>query len=440
MGTLTLVVNTAVQLRNPRRGVHTRRARCFNTVRRCSPHLRFSLPRARVAVRAVALRLPGGQPLQSARSLSACQAGSRCSPRSCVSLPCGQPLQSAQLCFRLPCGQPCSPRLLGCHADSRCSPRSCISACREGRGCSPHLRQLASGQGLRSLQLCFSLTWTPLHTHLGLLMPSSRKSPALLSRHLEPMLRGVDASEEKVPRFRHACTTRSSEYAKRSSDNDSRQSPWRSARTRRTTETRRCGRARPRAYTSRAHRRCVRRPRATAACLAPVVPSHRSRGSPSAAAPAGLHHHPRNAKPTRPQTKVVLFLRLAPTREPRGRRETVSVRRGVLGASPLERHPRQARRDSRSPRDAASRRAGRWRRSARSRTRRTRTRNTRTRRRLCSSRSARSRAPRRTPRRRRRMATSLLCVGEASPTFVAPPARSIARDVDDGRLACSRRA
>ena len=65
------------------------------------------------------------------------------------------------------------------------------------------LLQLAmrAGVAVRAVLLQLAMR-TPLHTHREPLAPSSRKPPALLSRHLEPVPRGVTASpSERVPRF-----------------------------------------------------------------------------------------------------------------------------------------------------------------------------------------------------------------------------------------------
>ena len=66
------------------------------------------------------------------------------------------------------------------------------------------LLQLAmrAGVAVRAVLLQLAMR-TPLHTHREPLAPSSRKPPALLSRHLEPVPRGVTASASwgrKCPR------------------------------------------------------------------------------------------------------------------------------------------------------------------------------------------------------------------------------------------------
>ena len=276
-----------LQLRNPRRGVLTPRAAIFQlTVRAAlAVHaLAFQLAmRAGVAVRAAVF------PLAMRAALAVHAVAFQLAMRTAAAV--------RAAVFQLAMRTAAAVRALAFHLAMRAGVAL--------RAPAFHLAMRA-GDAVRAAVFHLAMR-TPLHTHHEPLTPSSRKSPALLSRHLEPVPRGVtaSASERKSSAFQtHAVATTfigireelvgprlegAVAMAQREGEADDGDAPDADGLVP-------VPKHEPRSPQVRAS---STRHRALAACLAPVVPvSLGSRGSDAKrrAHPLTSTHHPRNAR------------------------------------------------------------------------------------------------------------------------------------------------
>ena len=291
-----------LQLRNPRRGVLTPRAAIFQlTVRAAlAVHaLAFQLAvRARDAVRAVAFQL-------AMRAAVAVRAEALH-----LAMRAGVAVRAVafQLAMRAAVAVRAEALHLAMRAGVAVRAAAFHLAMRAGVAVRAEALHLAMRAGDAVRAAVFHLAMrTPLHTHHEPLTPSSRKSPALLSRHLEPVPRGVtaSASERKSSAFQsHAVATTfigireelvgprlegAVAMAQREGEADDGDAPDADGLVP-------VPKHEPRSPQVRAS---STRHRALAACLAPVVPvSLGSRGSDAKrrAHPLTSTHHPRNAR------------------------------------------------------------------------------------------------------------------------------------------------